>query len=228
MKKNITELLSEKLFDDLNQSNNSKRRGNLQHIKIVCNQMEKDGVSITLNSVAKRCLETYGSPAISTVTNTGSKLGEYIRLRKDEQNIENTNIIQKIGVSARVQDPVLAQEVKILEESVKALRNENNALRVTFKKLDVDIDGGIRHLLSGNQDTKENNDKLLSAPKHSSILKSAITSIFTHLADRGYGFYKKRYGINKKILLTTAELDALKEVIDMSESEFDARFSRDK
>jgi len=226
--KKTTKAPSENLFNELNKSNNSKRRENLQNIKMVCNQMEKDGVPITLNSAAKRCLEMYGSPAVSTVTNTGSKLGEYVRLRRSEQNISNTNIIQKTGVSSKVQDPVLAQEVKILEEMVKALRNENNALRVTFKKLDVDIDGDIHQVIYGHQTLKEVNNNPLPSTKHSPILKSAIISIFSHLADRGYGFYKKRYGINKKTLLTAAELDALKEVIDISESEFYARFSKER
>ena len=229
MGKDIAIPLSQVLFEELQKSKNSKRRENAQNIKVTCDQMEKDGIPIGLNTVAKRCLESFGSPAVSTVTNTGSQLGEYIRRRKDEQNIDNTNIIQKVGVSAKVQDPVLAQEVKILEETIKALRNENNALRLTFKKLDVDIDNGIKLALTGETPQKENNDKLLAAPKHSSVLKTAITALLTHLSGRtGYGIYKGRYAINKKQVLTSAELDALKEVTGMSDSEFHARFSGDK
>ncbi|CSA26454.1 Uncharacterised protein [Vibrio cholerae] len=40
--------------------------------------------------------------------------------------------------------------------------------------------------------------------------------------------YRGRFGINKKTVLTTAELDALKEVIDISEAEFNATYGNDK
>ena len=224
----VSKSLSAILFDELRESANSKRRENAQNIKITCDHLEKDGVEISLSGVAKRCLESFGNPSVSTVTNTGSKLGEYIRLRKQEQNIDKGNIIQRTGVSAKVQDPVLAQEVKILEETIKGLRNENNALRVTFKNLNTDIDDGISQVLFGNQSIPNNNDKQLPSPKYTSNLQSAVTSLLKHLSSRGYGIYRGRFGINKKTVLTTAELDALKEVIDISESEFHATYSSDK
>lgn len=227
MNTNISKSASDIMFDDLCSSANSRRRENAQNIKVTCDQMEKDGIEITLNGVARRCVDAFGSPAISTVTNTGSKLGDYVRLRRQEQNIGKVSNIQKTGVSSKVQDPVVAQEVKILEETVKALRNENNALRVAFKKLDVDIDGGIRQVLTSGNGSSDNCDKLLPSPKYPSLLKKAVTSLLNHLADRGYGIYRGRYGLNKKIVLTTDELEALKDTTDMSESEFHARYCRD-
>lgn len=224
----VSKSLSATVYDELCKSANSKRRENAQNIKVTCDHMEKDGVEISLSGAAKRCLESFGSPAVSTVTNTGSKLGEYVRLRKQEQNIDKGNILQRTGISAKVQDPVLAQEVKILEETIKGLRNENNALRVAYKKLNTDIDSNINQVLLGNQNKTNNSDKQLSYPKYTSHLRSAVTSLFKHLSDRGYGMYRGRFGINKKTVLTTAELDALKEIIDISESKFHATYCSDK
>jgi len=228
MNTKISKSPSDTLYEELSSSANSNRRENAQNIKAICDQMVKDGIEISLNGTARRCLDTFGNPAISTVTNTGSKLGEYVRLRKQEQNIDKVHIIQHTGISAKVQDPVLAQEVKILEEAVKALRNENNALRFTLKKLDVDIDSGIRQILTSDADSPDSNEKLLVSPKYPSILKNTITSLLNHLADRGYGMYRGRFGINKKTILTTVEIDALKDVTGISESEFHARYSGDK
>ena len=212
------------LFDNLCKSTNSKRRENAQNIKLTCDHLEEDGVEITLSGVAKRCLDSFGSPAVSTVTNTGSKLGEYVRLRKQVQHIDKGVVIEKTGVSARVRDPVLAQEVKILEETIKGLRNENNALRVAFKKLNTDIDNDISTILQGKQKKQNTKEELLPSPNSNSHLKSAITSLLGHLSDRGYGIYRGRFGINKKTVLTTAELNSLKEIIDFSEAKFQATY----
>jgi hypothetical protein len=228
MNNTISKSPSALLYDELCKSANSNRRENAQNIKVTCDHMEKDGVEILLNGVARRCLESFGRPAISTVTNTGSKLGEYVRLRKQDQCIDKGSIIEKTGVSAKIQDPVLSQEVKILEEMVKGLRNENNALRVTFKKLDVDIDNGIRQILTIDKNTDVDSNKQLASPTYPSNLKGAVTSLLNHLSDRGYSMYRGRFGINKKTVLTGAEIDALKEVTSMSESEFNARYSSDK
>lgn len=227
MNTSVSQSPSAILFDELCKSANSKRRENAQNIKLTCDHMETDGVEITLSGVAKRCLDSFGGPAVSTVTNTGSKLGEYVRLRKQEQNIDKGTSIERTGVSAKVSDPVLAQEVKILEETIKGLRNENNALRVAFKKLNTNIDNDISNILLSEQ--KHNtNEKLLPLPSYTSHLKSAITSLLRHLSDRGYGMYRGRFGINKRTVLTTAELDALKEVINISEAEFLATYGNDK
>ncbi|KOE19676.1 hypothetical protein ACS85_02435 [Vibrio parahaemolyticus] len=228
MNTSVSQSPSAILYNDLCKSANSKRRENAQNIKLTCDHMVQDGVEITLSGVAKRCLDSFGSPAISTVTNTGSKLGEYVRLRKQEQNINKGTIIARTVVSAKVSDPVLAQQVKILEETVKGLRNENNALRVIFKKLNTDIDNDISSILLSEPKKQNTSEKLLPSTSHTPHLKSAVASLLRHLADRGYGMYRGRFGINKKTVLTTAELDALKEVIDISEAEFNATYGNDK
>ncbi len=223
MKKIESKHSSDDLYEKLCMSANSLRRENAKNIKSICDNMEKDKVEITLRGVAKRCLDSFGSPAISTVTNTGSELGEYIRLRRQQQNIKTGETIQKTGVSSKVQDPVLAQEVKILEETVKGLKNQNNALRVLIKKVGVDIDSEIsRNLFSStNQESIAQNN---INKKNNPHLKSAIASLLTHLSERGYTLFRGRYSINKRTVLTPMELDALKEVIDISESEFNARY----
>lgn len=228
MNTSVSQSPSAILYNDLCKSANSKRRENAQNIKLTCDHMVQDGVEITLSGVAKRCLDSFGSPAISTVTNTGSKLGEYVRLRKQEQNINKGTIIARTVVSAKVSDPVLAQQIKILEETVKGLRNENNALRVIFKKLNTDIDNDISSILLSEPKKQNTSEKLLPSTSHTPHLKSAVASLLRHLADRGYGMYRGRFGINKKTVLTTAELDALKEVIDISEAEFNATYGNDK
>ncbi|EGR9007560.1 MULTISPECIES: hypothetical protein [Vibrio] len=228
MNTSVSQSPSAILYNDLCKSANSKRRENAQNIKLTCDHMVQDGVEITLSGVAKRCLDSFGNPAISTVTNTGSKLGEYVRLRKQEQNINKGTIIARTVVSAKMSDPVLAQQVKILEETVKGLRNENNALRVIFKKLNTDIDNDISSILLSEPKKQNTSEKLLPSTSHTPHLKSAVASLLRHLADRGYGMYRGRFGINKKTVLTTAELDALKEVIDISEAEFNATYGNDK
>lgn len=226
MKDIESKLPSDDLYEKLCHSSNSLRRENAQNIKLTCDNMESDGVEITLRGVAKRCLSSFGSPAISTVTNTGSELGEYIRLRRQQQNIKKGTTIQKVGISSKIQDPVLAQEIKILEETVKGLRNQNNALRVLIKKTSIDIDGEIRQNLFSGSNTEVSSQQLPS-PKVNPHLKSALMSLLKHLSERGYTLFRGRYGINKKTVLTSAELEALKEVIDISESEFSARFLKD-
>lgn len=70
---------SDVLYDEIAASRNSIRRENIRAIKVVCDRMENDGVQIAAAEVVRRC--GHGGPAYSTVCNTGSKLGEYIRLR---------------------------------------------------------------------------------------------------------------------------------------------------
>lgn len=216
---------SDLLYKEMSESANSLRKENAENLKKICDQMVKDKVAITLNGVAKRCLETFGSPAITTVTNTGSKLGDYVRARKSEQNISKLSTIEPKGISNKVSDPVVAQEVKILEETIKGLRKENNALRACYKQLDVDIDTGIRKLLNNKSSPTEPNNLALESPKPPSNLISAVTSILNHLAERGYGVYRGRYGFNKKTILTAAEIESLRDLLGIDESEFNARYS---
>ena len=218
-------------YEALISSQNSVRRGNANNVKLICDRMEKDKVEISLSQVAQRCVEQFGQPAISTITNTGSKLGEYIRLRKCEQNVDKKGNIERNVVSGKLSDPVLAQEVKILEETAKQLRIENNALRNSFRSLTVDIDGGIKRLFQTNNcivnDTSVAEPSLPIDEAVSPLLSIAILRLFDHLAARNYQFFRGRYGVNNKTVLSSSELHALKQACNIPESEWVTRFGID-
>lgn len=216
------------VYNILSSSNNSIRRTNAHYIKLICDQMEKDKVEITISSVGQRCMEQFGKPATSTITNTGSKLGEYIRLRRSEQNLDIVKIINQNHVSNKLSDPILAQEVKILEESIKQLQIENNALRNTLKSLSVDIDGGIKAIFQGIEPSLNKELIQISSLKHgepnNSLLSSAVLKLFDHLASRNYQLFRGRYGLNKKTVLSSPEFEVLKDACNISESEWAARY----
>lgn len=219
---------SEMVYDSLAGSMNSVRRTNAHNVKLVCDRMEQDKVEITMSKVAQRCMEQFGQPAASTITNTGSKLGEYIRLRRDEQNIDRKGVIERNEVSSKLSDPVLAQEVKILEETIKQLRIENNGLRNAFRSLTIDIDGGIRALL--HSEASKESQATLTELKHTNdinanpLLSVALLRLLEHLSARNYQLFRGRFGINNKAVLSGPEFEALKSACNISESEWSARF----
>lgn len=222
---------SEIAYDNLISSQNSVRRGNAHNVKLVCDQMERDGVEILLSQVAQRCIEQFGQPGTSTITNTGSKLGEYIRLRRSEQNVDRKGVVERNAISNKLSDPVLAQEVKILEETVKQLRMENNGLRNAFRSLNVDVDNGIKRLLQGGNTTdKETSNTELSVSNNRAVdplLSNALLRLLEHLASRNYQLFRGRYGVNNKAVLSGPEFEALKSSCNISESEWAARFGAD-
>lgn len=211
------------LYNKLSASKNSIRRENAYNIKQVCDQMVSDKIEITISSVAKRCIENYGQPAITTITNTGSELGDYVRLRRNEQQLDKHDIVDRVSISNKISDPVLAQQIKILEETIKLLKNENDAFRKSLRSLKVDSDSAIKALMSGNTQIEKVIEISDSPIKHDPILKKAILSLMEHLAQRGYGLYRGRYGINKKTVLMKNEYDILKEVTGISEKEWTTR-----
>lgn len=222
---------SEIAYDNLVSSQNSVRRENAHNVKIICDQMERDGVEIMLSQVAQRCIEQFGQPATSTLTNTGSKLGEYIRLRRGEQNVDRKGVVERNLTSSKLSDPVLAQEVKILEETVKQLRMENNGLRNAFRSLNADIDSGIKRLLQGGIATdNETPNKELSVQSVrvvNPLLSKALLRLLEHLATRNYQIFRGRYGVNNKAILSGPEFESLKSACNVSESEWAARFGTD-
>ena len=218
---------SEMVYDSLISSKNSVRRTNAHNVKLVCDQMERDKVEITMSQVAQRCVEQFGQPAASTITNTGSKLGEYIRLRRDEQNIDKKGVIERNVISSKLSDPVLAQEVKILEETIKQLRIENNGLRNAFRSLSVDVDGGIRKLLRNESAEDCQTSTELQYPNSNPMLSVALLKLIEHLATRNYQIFRGRFGINNKAVLSGQEFEALKNACNISESEWLARFGVD-
>lgn len=142
---------SDVLYDEIAASRNSIRRGNIAAIKEVCDQMEKDGVQIAASEVVRRCGPN--GPAYSTVSNTGSKLGEYIKLRINEQAARVQAVPKSGSIADTVLDPVLQAQIRDKESVARWLQKENDALRKLFKTLrpGVDIDTAIAAATKGGQ-----------------------------------------------------------------------------
>lgn len=219
---------AEMVYKNLSSSNNSLRRTNAHYVKIICDQMAKDKVEITLSSVAQRCIDQFGQPATSTITNTGSMLGEYIRQRRNEQHLEVKRIINDNYISKKLSDPILAQEVKILEESTKQLRIENNALRNTLKLLSVDLDNELKSIFVSETSSKQSAiikpKKLNNDQSENTLLSNSLLKLLDHLASRNYQQFRGRYGLNKKTILTNPEFEEIKKYCNISESEWIARY----
>jgi hypothetical protein len=204
------------LYDEIAASRNSIRRENIRVIKQVCDQMEKDGVKIAAAEVVRRC-GTEG-PAYSTVCNTGSKLGEYIRLRVDEQASRAKGAPKKGGLADTVLDPVLQAQIRDKESRARWLQKENDALRTLLKTLrpGVDIDGAIANATKGGQGL------LLGAPNSGAIssnegLPAALLKLMDHLVgDRQYCFSNGRLTINKKVVLDSSEVIAYRDACKLS------------
>jgi hypothetical protein len=215
---------SDVLFDEIAASRNSIRRENVRVIKEVCDQMEKDGVQIAAAEVVRRCGPN--GPAYSTVCNTGSKLGEYIRLRVDEQASRVKGKPKKGSLADTVLDPVLQAQVRDKESLARWLQKENDALRTLLKTLrpGVDIDGAIANALKGGQRL------LLAAPSpeagpSNESLPAALMKLMDHLVGgRQYCFTKGRLTINKKVVLDPSEVIAYRDAAKLSPDDWSRRY----
>lgn len=215
---------SDVLFDEIAASRNSIRRENVRVIKEVCDQMEKDGVQIAAAEVVRRCGPN--GPAYSTVCNTGSKLGEYIRLRVDEQASRVKGKPKKGSLADTVLDPVLQAQVRDKESLARWLQKENDALRTLLKTLrpGVDIDGAIANASKGGQHL------LLAAPSpeagpSNESLPVALMKLMDHLVGgRQYCFTKGRLTINKKVVLDPSEVAAYRDASKLSPDDWSRRY----
>lgn len=215
---------SDVLFDEIAASRNSIRRENIRVIKEVCDQMEKDGVQIAAAEVVRRCGPD--GPAYSTVCNTGSKLGEYIRLRVDEQLSRFKGKPKKGSLADTVLDPVLQAQVRDKESLARWLQKENDALRTLLKTLrpGVDIDGAIANASKGGQRL------LLAAPSSDAGpsnegLPAALLKLMDHLVGgRQYCFIKGRLTINKKVVLDPSEVAAYRDASKLSPDDWSRRY----
>jgi len=215
---------SDVLYDEIAASRNSIRRENIRAIKEVCDQMEKDGVQIAAAEVVRRCGPD--GPAYSTVCNTGSKLGEYIRLRVDEQASRVKGKPNKGGLADTVLDPVLQAQIRDKESQARWLQKENDALRTLLKTLrpGVDIDGAIAKASKGGQRL------LLSAPgpetePSNEGLPAALLKLMDHLVGgRQYCFIKGRLTINKKGVLDPADVIAYRDASKLSPEDWSSRY----
>jgi hypothetical protein len=215
---------SDVLYDEIAASRNSIRRGNIAAIKEVCDLMEKDGVQIAAAEVVRRCGSN--GPAYSTVSNTGSKLGEYIKLRITEQASRVKGVSKSGSLADTVIDPVLQAQIRDKESVARWLQKENDALRTLFKTLrpGVDIDGAIANA------TKRGQPFLLASPVDSEAhadkhVAGALLKLMDHLVDgRQYTFIKGRLTINKKVVLDSAEVTAYRRGTGLTEADWQQRY----
>lgn len=219
---------SDSLYEHLSASRNSLRRENIKNIKAVCDQMQKDKVPITPAEVAKRCVKLFGGPASSTITNTNSPLGEYIRLRKLEQKAEgNGEDGEQIPLSETVNDPILAAEVQLLEEKNRMLRLENHAIRNLFKKItDFDIDKELKGVSKGNNVIAIRTPSS-ARPELDDELQAVLLKLMDHLfGDRQYESYRGRFAINRKMILTPAEYGLYRRATGLSDEDWIKRYGK--
>ncbi len=206
---------SEILYNELAASRNSVRRENAVALKRVCDQMEKDRVPMTVAEVVRRCGNA--GPAYSTVSNTGSQLGDYVKLRMTEQAANMVPAAAGQGMlSDAIADPVLAAQVKDKESQARWLQKENTALRHLLKTLSPGLD--IEGLISKGESRVILPESIQSeAQRIPTDLKEALTTLLSHLTqDRQYTVERGRLTINKKIVLNPAQLTALQRVIGLT------------
>lgn len=215
---------SDVLYEEIAASRNSIRRGNIAAIKEVCDQMEKDGVQIAAAEVVRRCGPD--GPAYSTVSNTGSKLGEYIKLRITEQAARVKGVSKSGSLADTVIDPVLQAQIRDKESVARWLQKENDALRTLFKTLrpGVDIDIAIAKATKGGQPflLAPPADSDLHADKH---VAAALLKLMDHLVGgRQYTFMRGRLTINKKVVLESAEVTAYRRGTGLTEADWQQRY----
>jgi hypothetical protein len=215
---------SDVLYDEIVASRNSVRRANIAAIKEVCDLMEKDGVQIAAAEVVRRCGPN--GPAYSTVSNTGSKLGEYIKLRITEQASRVKGSSRSGSLADTVVDPVLQAQIRDKESVARWLQKENDALRTLFKTLrpGIDIDSAIANATRGGQPflLASPSEPEAHADKH---VAAALLKLMDHLVGgRQYAFMKGRLTINKKVVLEATEVSAYRRGTGLSDADWQQRY----
>lgn len=218
---------SDILYDEISVSRNSIRRENIRLIKDVCEQMEKDGIQISVAEVVRRCGPN--GPAYSTVSNIGSKLGDFVKLRIDEQvSVVKSNSPHR-SLSDSVIDPVLQAQIRDKESTARWLQKENNALRSLLKSLrpGVDIDGAIANATKGAQSLVLGlSDQ--SSDTSNEALANCLLKLMDHLVgSRQYTFDKARLLVNKKVVLDANQTAAYRAATKLSSTDWSARYQHD-
>jgi len=215
---------SDVVYDEIAASRNSIRRENIRVIKQVCDQMEKDGVQIAAAEVVRRCGPD--GPAYSTICNTGSRLGEYIRLRVDEQASNIKRKPRSSSLADTVLDPVLQAQIRDYESLARWLRKENDGLRFLLKTLrpGVDIDGAIANASKGGKQLF----LVASAPEvgpSNPSFATTLLKLMDHLVGgRQYTFTKGRLTINKKVVLDQSDVAAYRDAAGLSLDDWARRY----
>ena len=175
--------------------------------------------------VVRRCGPN--GPAYTTVSNTGSKLGEYIRLRMSEQAARVRGRGPANSLADDVLDPVLQAQIRDKESIARWLRKENSALRGFLKTLKpgVDIDGAIAGA------AKNAGQIVFAAPAVTAVianddgLSSALLKLLDHLVGiRQYVLTNGRLTINKKVVLDATDIDAVRRATLLTQDVWDSRY----
>lgn len=217
--------VSAKLFLELSGSRYAQQRRHGELVRLVCDQMEKDRVAITLAEVVARTQPD--GPAYSTVAPRSSKIGEYIRARIDEQrsNLAPRGQAQN-DIAEGIRDPVLQAQVRERENTAKWLQKENTGLRALLRALSpgLDADGIIR----GTVDvTAPVNPRLakpaaLEAPTE---LRAILLKLLDHLIGaRQYREMRGRFTINGKIVLDGQEMATLRRCTGLTDEQWQGRY----
>lgn len=222
----VAELPSAKLFEILSSSRNSLRRDNANNVKTICDQMMKDRVMMTPAEVSRRCMQLFGGPATSTITNTGSQLGEYVKLRIIEQKAGlkgGARIVTPL--SDDVADPILAAGIRVEEERARMLTRENHGLRNLLRKMsNFDIDKELKRLGNG-QKAVAVEKKTQETLQINSSLQAVFLKLMDHLiSERQYESYRGRLTVNKKIVLTPQEYESFRRATGLSDEMWTKRY----
>jgi hypothetical protein len=215
---------SDVLYDEVAGSRNSLRRENIRLIKEVCDRMEKDKVPISVAEVVRRCGPD--GPAYSTVSNQGSRLGEYIRLRVAEQAANPGVPGSAQSIADTVYDPVLQARIRDTESTARWVTRENDGLRALLKSLrpGIDIDGLIRKASDATAAPKPELLALSPGPD-SNELRGLLLKLMDHLVStRQYKETRGRLTINGKIVLDARELKIYREASGLTEEAWQARY----
>lgn len=215
---------SEILYHEIASSRNSLRRENARLIKEVCDQMEKDKVPISIAEVVRRC--GIGGPAYSTVSNQGSNLGEFIRLRISEQATNPSVKTRMQSIADTISDPVAQARVRDTESTARWLARENNGLRALFKSLRPGFD--IEAFINKTSDTAV----VTTTPPHTVLtglnqneVQSLLIKLMDHLVGtRQYKETRGRLTINGKIVLDARDLKVYCVASGLSEQAWQARY----
>lgn len=215
---------SDVLFDVVTGSRNSLRRENIRLIKEVCDWMEKDRVQISVAEVVRRC-GTDG-PAYSTVSNQGSQLGEYVRLRITEQGVIQSSPGNARSLADTVHDPVLQARIRDTENTARWVARENDGLRALLKSLRPGID--IDRLIRKESETPSvaKNEPLRTSTDPDSIeLQGLMLKLMDHLVGtRQYKGTRGRLTINGKIVLDARDLKLFREASGLTEEGWQVRY----
>lgn len=214
---------SEVLYDEVENSRNGPRRENIRLLRKVCDQMEKDNVQMSMAEVVRRAAE-FNGPAYSTVSNAGSKLGEYVQLRIVEQGARVTKRMGQQSLADSVTDPVLQAQIRDKEDTARWVGHENNGLRNLLKSLrpGIDVDGMLQR---GITELKPPEPPKLELSQVDPEASAAILKLLTHLiGSRNYIELRGRLTINAKVVLDASEYSALRKATGISEEDWPKRF----